>query len=210
VPKFLTSVSKETNSSNRVLELCGINRSRASKSRKVSFCNTPFFYLDVFKRSRLDLRSCLPHIHQREQLRRPLLPPRVSVPPCLLSGENSNSRCFRTWKNSSDPLSSQTLAKDDVVKIHIGAHIDGFAAVTAETIVVSATPENPVTGRRADVLKAAHTAAEVAMRLVKVGNKNWAITDAVNKVAAAWGCKPVEGGSCGGHRFSFVCLSPIP
>ncbi|KAF9787508.1 proliferation-associated protein 1 [Thelephora terrestris] len=94
---------------------------------------------------------------------------------------------------ASDPLSSQTLAKDDVVKIHLGAHIDGFAAVTAETIVVGASPENPVTGRRADVLKAAHTAAEVAMRLVKVGNKNWAVTEAVNKVAATWGCKPVEG-----------------
>lgn len=82
------------------------------------------------------------------------------------------------------------------MKIHIGAHIDGFAAVTAETIVVGVTPEDPVTGRRADVLKAAHTAAEVAMRLVKVGNKNWAVTDAVNKVAATWECKPVEGRSC--------------
>ena len=96
-------------------------------------------------------------------------------------------------ENRSDPLSSQTLAKDDVVKVHIGAHIDGFAAVTAETIVVGATPENPVTGRRADALKAAYSAAEIAMRLVKVGNKNWAVTDAVNKVALAWGCKPVEG-----------------
>jgi len=94
---------------------------------------------------------------------------------------------------ASDPLSSQTLAKDDVVKIQIGAHIDGFAAVTAETIIVGATPENPVTGRRADALKAAHSAAEIAMRLVKAGNKNWAVTEAVNKVAAAWGCKPVEG-----------------
>jgi len=42
-------------------------------------------------------------------------------------------------------------------------------------------------------LKAAYTAAEAAMRLVKVGNKNWAVTDAVNKVAATWGCKAVEG-----------------
>jgi methionine aminopeptidase len=105
------------------------------------------------------------------------------------------------WEISSDPLSSQTLAKDDVAKIHIGAHIDGFAAVTAETIVVGATAENPVTGRRADVLKAAYTAAEVAMRLVKVGGKNWAVTDAVNKVAGAWGCKPVEGWSYDGHSF---------
>jgi len=94
---------------------------------------------------------------------------------------------------ASDALSSQTLSKGDVVKIHVGAHIDGFAAVSAETIVVGATADEPVTGRKADVLKAAWTAAEAAMRLVRVGNKNWAVTDAVAKVAAAWDCKPVEG-----------------
>ena len=93
----------------------------------------------------------------------------------------------------SDPQSAQKLANGDVVKLHLGAQIDGFAAITAETIVVGATPESPVTGRRADVLRAAWTAAEVAMRLVRVGNKNWQVTDAVNKVAAAWDCKPVEG-----------------
>ena len=79
------------------------------------------------------------------------------------------------------------------MKIHIGAHIDGFAAISAETIVVGASEQDPVTGRRADVLKAAWHAAEAALRLVKVGNKNWAVTDAVAKVAAAWDCKPVEG-----------------
>ncbi|KAH7913583.1 peptidase M24, structural domain-containing protein [Hygrophoropsis aurantiaca] len=94
---------------------------------------------------------------------------------------------------ASDPLSSQVLAKEDVVKLHIGAHIDGMAAISAETLVVGATEQDPVTGRRADVLKAAWHAAEIAMRLVKVGNKNWAVTDAVGKVAAAWECKPVEG-----------------
>lgn len=31
-------------------------------------------------RSYLDLRSCLPHIHQREQLRCALFPPCVSTP----------------------------------------------------------------------------------------------------------------------------------
>ncbi|KAI0685515.1 proliferation-associated protein 1 [Cytidiella melzeri] len=93
----------------------------------------------------------------------------------------------------SDPLSSQTLAKGDVVKVHVGAHIDGFAAISAETLVVGATAEEPVTGRRADVLKAAYHAAEIAQRLVKVGNKNWAVTDAVSKTTASWDCKPVEG-----------------
>lgn len=95
----------------------------------------------------------------------------------------------------SDPSSSQTLAKGDVVKIHLGAHIDGFAAVSAETVVVGASAAEPITGRKADVIQAAWHAAEVAMRLVKVGNKNWQVTDAVGKVAAAFDCKPVEGAS---------------
>ncbi|RDX57260.1 proliferation-associated protein 1 [Lentinus brumalis] len=93
----------------------------------------------------------------------------------------------------SDPSSSQTLSKGDVVKLHLGAHIDGFAAVSAETLVVGASADEPVTGPKADVIQAAWHAAEVVQRLVKVGNKNWQVTDAVNKVAAAFGCKPVEG-----------------
>lgn len=79
------------------------------------------------------------------------------------------------------------------MKIQLGAHIDGFASISAETIVVGATAENPVTGRRADVLKAAWHASEIAMRTIKVGNRNWAVTEAVSRVAAAWDCKPVEG-----------------
>jgi curved DNA binding protein len=94
---------------------------------------------------------------------------------------------------ASDPQSSQVIAKDDVVKLQLGAHIDGFASIAAETIVVGASPEDPITGRRADVIKAAWTAAEVAKRLVKVGNKNWAVTEGVSRAVAAWDCKPVEG-----------------
>ena len=98
-----------------------------------------------------------------------------------------------TYFRSSDSQSSQILAKDDVVKIQLGAQIDGFAALSAETIVIGATAENPVTGRRADVLKAAWHAAEIAMRTIKVGNRNWAVTEVVNRVSSTWNCKPVEG-----------------
>ncbi|KAF9560473.1 proliferation-associated protein 1 [Agrocybe pediades] len=94
---------------------------------------------------------------------------------------------------ASDPAADQVLAKDDVVKIQLGAHIDGFAAISAETIVVGASVDSPVTGRRAEVLKAAYVAAEAAMRTVKVGNKNWAVTEVVTRAAAQFDCKPVEG-----------------
>lgn len=50
----------------------------------------------------------------------------------------------------------------------MGCHIDGFIAVVAHTHVVQ---EGPVTGRAADVIAAANTAAEVALRLVRPGKK---------------------------------------
>ncbi|KAK0450236.1 proliferation-associated protein 1 [Armillaria borealis] len=117
------------------------------------------------------------------------VPKGLAFPTCI-----SVNNCVAHFSPlASDPQSEQVLAKDDVVKIHVGAHIDGFASISAETIVVGTSPENPVTGRRADVIKAAWHAAEIAMRTVKVGNKNWAVTEAVASAASTWDCKPVEG-----------------
>ena len=50
----------------------------------------------------------------------------------------------------------------------MGCHIDGFIALVAHTHVIQ---EGPVTGRKADVIAAANTAAEVALRLVRPGKK---------------------------------------
>lgn len=75
----------------------------------------------------------------------------------------------------------------------MGAHIDGFIAVSAHTIVVGATKENPATGRHADVVLAAYWASQAALRLLKTGNGNYGVTDIVQKVASAYKCKPIEG-----------------
>ncbi|KAH7519025.1 hypothetical protein JRO89_XSUnG0150700 [Xanthoceras sorbifolium] len=53
--------------------------------------------------------------------------------------------------------------------------------------------DGPVTGRAADVIAAANTAAEVALRLVRPRRKNKDVTDAIQKVATAYDCKIVEG-----------------
>jgi methionine aminopeptidase len=50
----------------------------------------------------------------------------------------------------------------------LGCHIDGFIAVVGHT---HALQSGPVTGRAADVIAAANTAAEVALRLVRPGKK---------------------------------------
>ncbi|KAE8661033.1 ERBB-3 BINDING PROTEIN 1 [Hibiscus syriacus] len=105
------------------------------------------------------------------------------------------------------PLASDTseLEEGDMVKIDMGCHIDGFIAVVARTHV---DKDGPVSGRQADVIAAANTAAEVALRLVRPGKKiivlidicrggnfaeNKDVTDAIQKVAAAYDCKIVEG-----------------
>lgn len=50
----------------------------------------------------------------------------------------------------------------------MGCHIDGFIAVVAHTHVLQ---EGLVSGRASDVIAAANTAAEVALRLVRPGKK---------------------------------------
>eukprot|EP00246_Nothoceros_aenigmaticus_P004341 TRINITY_DN15850_c0_g1_i1.p1 TRINITY_DN15850_c0_g1~~TRINITY_DN15850_c0_g1_i1.p1 ORF type:complete len:400 (+),score=90.65 TRINITY_DN15850_c0_g1_i1:213-1412(+) len=90
------------------------------------------------------------------------------------------------------PLASDetTVKEGDILKIDVGCHIDGFVAVVAHTHVIQ---EGPITGRAADVLAAANTAAEVALRLVRPGKKNKDVTEALQKVAAAYDCKVTEG-----------------
>lgn len=49
----------------------------------------------------------------------------------------------------------------------MGAHIDGFIAVAAHTVVIGASTDSPVTGRKADVILAAYWASQAALRLLK-------------------------------------------
>lgn len=91
----------------------------------------------------------------------------------------------------SDP--DMILKDDDVVKIDLGCHIDGYIAVVAHTMVVGATHEKKVSGRRADCILAAYYAAEAALRLIKQGENNMTVTDMTDRIASAYHCKPVEG-----------------
>ncbi|XP_015912698.1 proliferation-associated protein 2G4 [Parasteatoda tepidariorum] len=111
----------------------------------------------------------------------------IAFPTCV---SVNNCIChFSPLKSEPDYI----LADGDMVKLDLGAHIDGFIAVVAHTIVVGASKDNKVTGRKADVLHAAYYAAEAALRLVKPGGDNNSVTDTIQKVAESYKCKPVEG-----------------
>ncbi|KAJ3331286.1 Proliferation-associated protein 2G4 [Blyttiomyces sp. JEL0837] len=86
------------------------------------------------------------------------------------------------------------LKAGELVRIELGVHIDGYIAMGAQTIVVgSGTKEAPITGRPADVMSAAYYASEAALRLMKPGKTNYEVTEAIEKIAADFGCKPVQG-----------------
>lgn len=71
----------------------------------------------------------------------------------------------------------------------LGIHLDGYPVTHAETIHLSAKTD----GLAADVIRAAYDAAQLAMRTLKAGAKNWDVTDVVDRATKSYDCVPVEG-----------------
>lgn len=84
-------------------------------------------------------------------------PTSVSVNNCICH--------FSPTKNDPD----YELKEGDVVKIDLGAHIDGFIAVAAHTVVAKSDATAKVSGRAADVILATYWASQAALRLLKPG-----------------------------------------
>ena len=84
-----------------------------------------------------------------------------------------------------------TLKQGDVVKIDLGVHINGFAAVVAHTVVCG---EDKVTGRKADVILAAYNALHAGLRLLTAKkNTNDEVTKAFKTVTDSYDVNGVEG-----------------
>jgi curved DNA binding protein len=97
------------------------------------------------------------------------------------------------YSPTSDDVDSNhiTLKQGDVVKIDLGVHINGFAAVVAHTVVCG---EDKVTGRKADVILAAYNALHAGLRLLTAKkNTNSEITKAFKSVTDSYNCTGVEG-----------------
>jgi len=79
------------------------------------------------------------------------------------------------------------------VKIDLGCHIDGYIAVAAHTLVVSASADTPPTAddEMGNVAVAAYHAMLVATEYIKAGSSNTDVTAAVQRVAASYGVNPI-------------------
>ena len=97
-----------------------------------------------------------------------------------------------TQEESGDPHEYKTLSEGDLVKIDLGAHINGFAAVVAHTVVVSST-EGVVSGKKADLILAAYNAVQAAIRVMFNSNNNYDVTNVIKSVSDSYKITPVEG-----------------
>ncbi|CAN3481574.1 hypothetical protein DICA0_E35806 [Diutina catenulata] len=116
------------------------------------------------------------------------VPKGIAFPTCV----NPNHIPAHLAPPTEDDPSNITLADGDVVNVMLGVQIDGHPAVVAETVVVGASKDSPVTGNKADLLAAAWTASEAAIHSLRPGKRNWDITNVVDAVAKAYGTTPVE------------------
>eukprot|EP01006_Ploeotia_vitrea_P018199 TRINITY_DN49461_c0_g1_i1.p1 TRINITY_DN49461_c0_g1~~TRINITY_DN49461_c0_g1_i1.p1 ORF type:complete len:425 (-),score=32.34 TRINITY_DN49461_c0_g1_i1:101-1375(-) len=81
-----------------------------------------------------------------------------------------------------------TICENDIIKVDLGVHIDGYIAVAAHTFIVGVTPNTtpPVTDERANVFNAARTVGKLVERLFVPGNTSTQVVEACNKVINAY------------------------
>ena len=95
--------------------------------------------------------------------------------------------------NSPLPDDSTAIKEGDLVKIELGAHIDGYPAFVGHTFVVQSDAKAPIVGKKAEVILAAYKAAQASLRLIKPGNTNTQVTEAIQKICDSYEVNPVEG-----------------
>lgn len=116
----------------------------------------------------------------------------VAFPTCVCINNCASHFC----PIETDPEANITLSAGDVITVQMGAHIDGYPAMAAQTMVVKPSKEDEaqaVTGRAADVVMAAYTAADAVLRLMRPGRSNEEVSDVISRVAKDFGVEPLEG-----------------
>ena len=92
------------------------------------------------------------------------------------------------------PEESVTLAAGDIVKVDLGCHIDGFVALAANTVVIP--DENMTAEKKAeinDLMSAARLMGEVCQRVIRPGNTNTQVTEALATIAKAYDVHLLQG-----------------
>ena len=97
-------------------------------------------------------------------------------------------------------LNDKNILKDQVVKVDVGVHIDGYIADTAITLDLS--------GKYFELLKANHEALAAALRIVKPGVALLEIGRTIHEVITSYGFSPVR--NLSGHGLGHYNIHTRP
>jgi len=109
----------------------------------------------------------------------------VAFPTCM----NPNNICAHY-----SPLAkeSSTLKAGDLVKIDLGVHFDGFPVCVGQTHLIPGGDDSTL-AKKKDVISAAWTAAEAALRCVQAGHKSSEVTHVYDLASKAFDVNLVQG-----------------
>lgn len=115
--------------------------------------------------------------------------------PCFPTCVNVDSIVCHLSPMPDDVLAKLALAPGNVVRIDLGVHIDGWAAVVAHTIIVPNEDGTPAKakGPLANAVLAAQYCMDVAVHTMRPGSKNNDVTDLWEKIADDFGVTMCEG-----------------
>eukprot|EP00744_Colponema_vietnamica_P003390 GILI01005201.1.p2 GENE.GILI01005201.1~~GILI01005201.1.p2 ORF type:complete len:383 (+),score=166.93 GILI01005201.1:36-1184(+) len=104
----------------------------------------------------------------------------------------SVNNCVAHNSPSVEDENQQVIANGDIVHIDLGIHVDGYPAVVAHTVFVSEDATIPDT-KEGNVIQAAYTALQTAVRSLRPGTKMYEVTEVIEKVAAHFGVNCADG-----------------
>ena len=74
---------------------------------------------------------------------------------------------------------SSALKEDDIVKLDLGCHLDGYFAHVGCTFVVSSDASKKHSGQIANLITAGYTALQAAIRKCVIGSTNEDVTKVI-------------------------------
>uniref|UniRef100_A0A914MVG1 Peptidase M24 domain-containing protein n=1 Tax=Meloidogyne incognita TaxID=6306 RepID=A0A914MVG1_MELIC len=112
----------------------------------------------------------------------------IAMPTCI---SIDNCVCHFSPLRSEPPV---LLKEGQVVKVDLGAHVDGYIATAAHTVVIGANRDNKVTGKKANVIVSAYNVMEMVLRMLKPEKnlKNVEISEKMGKLAKIYETTPIE------------------
>jgi len=105
----------------------------------------------------------------------------------------SNGSCVAYLAATAEEGADAVLVEGELARIDLGIQIDGYVAVVAHTIQVTADGLVKADSREGQLLTAAFQVMSTASRQLRPGTDFYEVTDIIEKAAAHFGFNPVEG-----------------